>query len=172
MLVSNPNINKQTELFEISNTGFIINQSIININDLPVIYYADILNDEHLKANPNYNQRNNFFNNETFKFNEKFLTNDNYKKQIDLLLLNINDQLIKTIIENNKSLTEEQIIQFFNKYIDYMVDNLNFTNFNNNLEIKYRLLLKNSELLNYLINYQSNIITNIRNLYNDLVLLK
>lgn len=172
MLVSNPNINKQVELYEVSNVGFIINQSNILLNELPVIYYADILKDNNeLKTNTNYNQRNNFFNNDEFKFNEKFLTNDNYKKQIDLLL-NINEQFINNIIENNKSLSEDQIIYFFNKYIDYLVDSLTFTDFKNNLEIKYKLLLKNSELLNYLINYQSQIITNIRNLYNDLVLLK
>lgn len=172
MLVSNPNINKNIELFEISNTGFIINQSNILLSDLPIIYYADVFKDNtELKTNQNYNQRNNFFNNDEFKFNEKFLTNDNYKKQIDLLLL-INEQFINNIVENNKTLSEDHIIHFFNKYIDYLVDSLNFTNFNNNLEFKYKLLLKNSELLTYLINYQSQIITNIRNLYNDLVLLK
>lgn len=172
MLVSKPNINKQVDLFGISTTGFIINQSNINLNDLIIIYFSDILNNDNLKTNENYNNRINFFDKEEFKFNEKFMTTDNFIKQIDLININVNEQLIKDINQRNNEITIELIIQFFNKYIEYLVDNLNFTNINNKLEIKYKLLLKNSELSNFFINYQSDIITNIRDLYNELSVLK
>ena len=165
MLISKPK--QQQDLFAISNIGFIINSIQINFDELPIIYFANEI--EQLKQS-NYDKRNYFFTDSKFSFNDQFMTLDNIKKQINLLDM-ITESYIKRLIEKYDSITEDKLIQFYIDYIYYLVDKLNLLGLpmNSIIDIKYSLLLKNSELLSLLNKYNSNIINNLKSLYSDLI---
>lgn len=166
MLISKPK--QQQDLFAISNIGFIINSIQINFDELPIIYFANTI--DNLKQSNNYDKRNNFFNDSKFNFNDQFMTLDNIKKQINLLDM-VTESYIKRLIEKYDSITEDKLIQFYIDYIYYLVDKLNLLGLplNSIIDIKYSLLLKNSELLSLLNKYNSNIINNLKSLYSDLI---
>ena len=159
MLISKPK--QQQDLFAISNIGFIINSIQINFDELPIIYFANTI--DNLKQSNNYDKRNYFF-------NDQFMTLDNIKKQINLLDM-VTESYIKRLIEKYDSITEDKLIQFYIDYIYYLVDKLNLLGLpmNSIIDIKYSLLLKNSELLSLLNKYNSNIINNLKSLYSDLI---
>ena len=76
------------------------------------------------------------------------MTLDNIKKQINLLDM-VTESYIKRLIEKYDSITEDKLIQFYIDYIYYLVDKLNLLGLpmNSIIDIKYSLLLKNSETL-------------------------
>ena len=117
MLISKPK--QQQDLFAISNIGFIINSIQINFDELPIIYFANTI--DNLKQSNNYDKRNYFFNDSKFNFNDQFMTLDNIKKQINLLDM-ITESYIKRLIEKYDSITEDKLIQF---YIDYIYLKIN-----------------------------------------------
>ena len=125
---------------------------------------------DNLKQSNNYDKRNYFFNDSKFNFNDQFMTLDNIKKQINLLDM-VTESYIKRLIEKYDSITEDKLIQFYIDYIYYLVDKLNLLGLpmNSIIDIKYSLLLKNSELLSLLNKYNSNIINNLKSLYSDLI---
>lgn len=165
MLISKPK--QQQDLFAVSNIGYIINTVQINFDELPIIYFANEI--EQLRQS-NYDKRNYFFSDSKFNFNDQFMTLDNIKKQINLLDI-ITESYIKRLIEKYDSITEDKLIQFYIDYIYYLVDKLNLLGLpmNSIIDIKYSLLLKNSELLSLLNKYNSNIINNLKSLYSDLI---
>lgn len=164
MLVSKPI--KETDTFAVSSVGYIVNTTQINFEDLPLIYFADIITDEEhkLKQTKNYELRNIFFEDKDFKFNEAFNSLENLKKQIELLET-VNEDFIKKIVEVNK-IPENKMIQFYIDYVYYIVDKIVI--YPNNLELKYRLLLKNCEFLSHLNKFNSNVINNLNQLYSEL----
>ena len=166
MLPSNPKQPKDS--FVITPIGFSINSNLIDFNELPIIYFANTI--DNLRQSINYDKRNYFFSDSKFNFNDQFMTLDNIKKQINLLDM-VTESYIKRLIEKYDSITEDKLIQFYIDYIYYLVDKLNLLGLpmNSIMDIKYSLLLKNSELLSLLNNYNSNIISNLKNLYSDLI---
>ena len=166
MLISKPK--QQQDLFAISNIGFIINSIQINFDELPIIYFANTI--DNLKQSNNYDKRNYFFNDSKFNFNDQFMTLDNIRKQLHFLNI-VNNQYIDLLIGQYNTITKDKLIQFYIDYVYYLVDKLNLLGLpvNSIMDIKYSLLLKNSELLSLLNNYNSNIISNLKNLYSDLI---
>lgn len=159
---------KQTDTFAVSTIGYIVNGNQINFIDLPLIYFADIINDEKLKLNASYSLRHFFFTNKTFSFNDNYNTFENIKKQIDLLN-DVNETYINKIIETN-NIPYDLLIQFYIDLIYYLLDKLILLSISSTtlLEMKYKLLLKNCEMLILINKNNSNIINNLRNLYNEL----
>ena len=98
MLISKPK--QQQDLFAISNIGFIINSIQINFDELPIIYFANTI--DNLKQSNNYDKWNYFFNDSKFSFNDQFMTLDNIKKQINLLDM-VTESYIKRLIEKYDS---------------------------------------------------------------------
>ena len=166
MLPSNPKQPKDS--FVITPIGFSINSNLIDFNELPIIYFANTI--DNLRQSINYDKRNYFFSDSKFNFNDQFMTLDNIKKQINLLDM-VTESYIKRLIEKYDSITEDKLIQFYIDYIYYLVDKLNLLGLpmNSIMDIKYSLLLKNSELLSLLNKYNSNIINNLKSLYSDLI---
>ena len=166
MLISKPK--QQQDLFAISNIGFIINSIQINFDELPIIYFANTI--DNLRQSTNYDKRNYFFNDSKFNFNDQFMTLDNIRKQLHFLDI-VNNQYIDLLIGQYNTITKDKLIQFYIDYVYYLVDKLNLLGLpvNSIMDIKYSLLLKNSELLSLLNNYNSNIISNLKNLYSDLI---
>ena len=166
MLPSNPK--QPQDSFVITPLGFSINSILIDFNELPIIYFANTI--DNLRQSTNYDKRNYFFSDSKFNFNDQFITLDNIKKQINLLDM-ITESYIKRLIEKYDSITEDKLIQFYIDYIYYLVDKLNLLGLpmNSIIDIKYSLLLKNSELLSLLNKYNSNVINNLKSLYSDLI---
>lgn len=166
MLNSNPK--PPQDSFVITPLGFSINSIQINFDELPIIYFANTI--DNLKQSINYDKRNYFFSDSNFNFNDRFMTLDNINKQIHFLDI-VNNQYIDLLIEQYNSITKDKLIQFYIDYVYYLVDKLNLLGLpvNSIMNIKYSLLLKNSELLSLLNNYNSNIISNLKNLYSDLI---
>lgn len=166
MLNSNPK--PPQDSFVITPLGFSINSIQINFDELPIIYFANTI--DNLRQSINYDKRNYFFSDSKFNFNDQFMTLDNINKQIHFLDI-VNNQYIDLLIEQYNSITKDKLIQFYIDYVYYLVDKLNLLGLpvNSIMDIKYSLLLKNSELLSLLNNYNSNIISNLKNLYSDLI---
>lgn len=166
MLNSNPK--PPQDSFVITPLGFSINSIQINFDELPIIYFANTI--DNLRQSINYDKRNYFFSDSKFNFNDQFMTLDNINKQIHFLDI-VNNQYIDLLIEQYNSITKDKLIQFYIDYVYYLVDKLNLLGLpvNSIMNIKYSLLLKNSELLSLLNNYNSNIISNLKNLYSDLI---
>lgn len=166
MLPSKPKQPKDT--FVITPLGFSINSISIDFNELPIIYFANTI--DNLRQSINYDKRNYFFSDSKFNFNDQFMTLDNIRKQIHFLDI-VNNQYIDLLIGQYNTITKDKLIQFYIDYVYYLVDKLNLLGLPTNsiMDIKYSLLLKNSELLSLLNNYNSNIISNLKNLYSDLI---
>lgn len=166
MLNSNPK--PPQDSFVITPLGFSINSIQINFDELPIIYFANTI--DNLRQSINYDKRNYFFSDSKFNFNDQFMTLDNINKQIHFLDI-VNNQYIDLLIGQYNTITKDKLIQFYIDYIYYLVDKLNLLGLpvNSIMDIKYSLLLKNSELLSLLNNYNSNIISNLKNLYSDLI---
>lgn len=166
MLPSNPKQPKDS--FVITPLGFSINSILIDFNELPIIYFANTI--DNLRQSTNYDKRNYFFSDSKFNFNDQFMTLDNIRKQLHFLNI-VNNQHIDLLIEQYNTITKDKLIQFYIDYVYYLVDKLNLLGLpvNSIMDIKYSLLLKNSELLSLLNNYNSNIISNLKNLYSDLI---
>lgn len=168
MLVSKPI--QQLSVYTISGSTYIINSDQIQFNDLPLIYFADITQNNQYKTIDAYKHRISFFNDKLFNFNQEFTKDITMiKKHIDLLQ-GVNESFIKKFIEEHKDITEDKIIQFYIDYIYYLVDRLNLLGMPNNsiIETKYNLLLKNCEMLTMLNKFNGNVINNLKNLYSEL----
>lgn len=164
MLVSK----RYTNSYLITNSSYVIDQTIIPYNELILIYYADQVNNLSYKSLKSYELRHEFFTNNDFTFNIEFVKDINAIKQHIDILKNVNEQNIKDFINKYTDITFEMVVQFYINYIYFILDKL--TNIPNIsiMDDKYSLLLKNSELLTLLNKNYLVIIENLKNLYNDI----
>ena len=159
---------RYTNSYLITNSSYVIDQTIIPYNELILIYYADQVNNLSYKSLKSYELRHEFFTNNDFTFNIEFVKDiDKIKQHIDILK-NVNESFIKEFINKYTDITFEMVVQFYINYIYFILDKL--TNIPNIsiMDDKYSLLLKNSELLTLLNKNYLVIIENLKNLYNDI----
>ena len=159
---------RYTNSYIITNSSYVIDQTIIPYNELILIYYADQVNNLSYKSLKSYELRHEFFTNNDFTFNIEFVKDiDKIKQHIDILK-NVNESFIKEFINKYTDITFEMVVQFYINYIYFILDKL--TNIPNIsiMDDKYSLLLKNSELLTLLNKNYLVIIENLKNLYNDI----
>ena len=152
----------------ITNSSYVIDQTIIPYNELILIYYADQVNNLSYKSLKSYELRHEFFTNNDFTFNIEFVKDINTIKQHIDILNKVNESFIKEFINKYTDITFEMVVQFYINYIYFILDKL--TNIPNIsiMDDKYSLLLKNSELLTLLNKNYLVIIENLKNLYNDI----
>lgn len=152
----------------ITNSSYVIDQTIIPYNELILIYYADQVNNLSYKSLKSYELRHEFFTNNDFTFNIEFVKDINTIKQHIDILNKVNESFIKDFINKYTDITFEMVVQFYINYIYFILDKL--TNIPNIsiIDDKYSLLLKNSELLTLLNKNYLVIIENLKNLYNDI----
>lgn len=164
MLVSK----RYTNSYLITNSSYVIDQTIIPYNELILIYYADQVNNLSYKSLKSYELRHEFFTNNDFTFNIEFVKDINAIKQHIDILNKVNETFIKEFINKYTDITFEMVVQFYINYIYFILDKL--TNIPNIsiIDDKYSLLLKNSELLTLLNKNYLVIIENLKNLYNDI----
>ena len=164
MLVSK----RYTNSYLITNSSYVIDQTIIPYNELILIYYADQVNNLSYKSLKSYELRHEFFTNNDFTFNIEFVKDINAIKQHIDILNKVNESFIKEFINKYTDITFEMVVQFYINYIYFILDKL--TNIPNIsiMDDKYSLLLKNSELLTLLNKNYLVIIENLKNLYNDI----
>lgn len=164
MLVSK----RYTNSYLITNSSYVIDQTIIPYNELILIYYADQVNNLSYKSLKSYELRHEFFTNNDFTFNIEFVKDINTIKQHIDILNKVNESFIKDFINKYTDITFEMVVQFYINYIYFILDKL--TNIPNIsiMDDKYSLLLKNSELLTLLNKNYLVIIENLKNLYNDI----
>ena len=159
---------RYTNGYLITNSSYVIDQTIIPYDELILIYYADQVNNLSYKSLKSYELRHEFFTNNDFTFNIEFVKDiDKIKQHIDILK-KVNEQNIKDFINKYTDITFEMVVQFYINYIYFILDKL--TNIPNIsiIDDKYSLLLKNSELLTLLNKNYLVIIENLKNLYNDI----
>ena len=159
---------RYTNGYLITNSSYVIDQTIIPYDELILIYYADQVNNLSYKSLKSYELRHEFFTNNDFTFNIEFVKDiDKIKQHIDILK-KVNEQNIKDFINKYTDITFEMVVQFYINYIYFILDKL--TNIPNIsiMDDKYLLLLKNSELLTLLNKNYLVIIENLKNLYNDI----
>ncbi len=159
---------RYTNGYSITNSSYVIDQTIIPYYELILIYYADQVNNLSYKSLKSYELRHEFFTNNDFTFNIEFVKDINAIKQHIDILKNVNESFIKTFINKYTDITFEMVVQFYINYIYFILDKL--TNIPNIsiIDDKYSLLLKNSELLTLLNKNYLVIIENLKNLYNDI----
>lgn len=164
MLVSK----RYTNSYLITNSSYVIDQTIIPYNELILIYYADQVNNLSYKSLKSYELRHEFFTNNDFTFNIEFVKDIDKIKQHINILDKVNESFIKEFINKYTDITFEMVVQFYINYIYFILDKL--TNIPNIsiMDDKYSLLLKNSELLTLLNKNYLVIIENLKNLYNDI----
>lgn len=159
---------RYTNGYSITESSYVIKQTIIPYYELILIYYADQVNNLSYKSLKSYELRHEFFTNNDFTFNIEFVKDiDKIKQHIDILK-KVNEQNIKDFINKYTDITFEMVVQFYINYIYFILDKL--TNIPNIsiMDDKYSLLLKNSELLTLLNKNYLVIIENLKNLYNDI----
>ncbi len=159
---------RYTNSYLITNSSYVIDQTIIPYNELILIYYADQVNNLSYKSLKSYELRHEFFTNNDFTFNIEFVIDINTIKQHIDILNKVNESFIKDFINKYTDITFEMVVQFYINYIYFILDKL--TNIPNIsiIDDKYSLLLKNSELLTILNKNYLVIIENLKNLYNDI----
>ena len=159
---------RYTNGYLITNSSYVIDQTIIPYDELILIYYADQVNNLSYKSLKSYKLRHEFFTNNDFTFNIEFVKDINTIKQHIDILNKVNESFIKDFIKKYTDITFEMVVQFYINYIYFILDKL--TNIPNIsiMDYKYSLLLKNSELLTLLNKNYLVIIENLKNLYNDI----
>lgn len=159
---------RYTNGYSITESSYVIKQTIIPYYELILIYYADQVNNLSYKSLKSYELRHEFFTNNDFTFNIEFVKDIDKIKQHINILNRVNEQNIKDFINKYTDITFEMVVQFYINYIYFILDKL--TNIPNIsiMDDKYSLLLKNSELLTLLNKNYLVIIENLKNLYNDI----